>query len=183
MDRISVFLHWIMILLFTSRWGHKWGVGGGRLKSGRTCQRQFTVFYVNIPHGHGYSTCYYCSGGSRGRAGGGAYFQTVLMPDGSKKNFGDWPSPLSQSLDDRPPYLKLWIRHCIDHSRKYHNIPWALSLVSLGPKRNWKQCLHKILELPTKSVMVCYGIFWNGQLYSQQSPEFSCKPSPGELTW
>ena len=77
--------------------------GGGRLKSGRTCQRQFTVFYVNIPHGHGYSTCYYCSGGSRGRAGGGAYFQTVLMPDGSKKNFADWPSPLSQSLDDRPP--------------------------------------------------------------------------------
>ena len=54
--------------------------------------------------------------------GGGAYFQTVLMPDGSKKNFGDWPSPLSQSLDDRPPYLKLWIRHCIDHYRKYHNI-------------------------------------------------------------
>ena len=55
--------------------------------------------------------------------GGGGYFQTVLMPDGPKKNFGDWPSPSSQGLDDRPPYLKLWIRHCIDHSRKYHNIP------------------------------------------------------------
>ena len=115
--------------------------------------------------------------------GGGGYFQTVLMPDGPKKNFGDWPSPSSQGLDDRPPYLKLWIRHCIDHSRKYHNIPWALSLVSLGPKKNWKQCLYKILEWPTKSIMVCYGIFWNSQLYSQQSPEFSCKPSPGELTW
>ena len=36
---------------------------------------------------------------------------------------------------------------------------------------------------PTKSIMVCYGIFWNGQLYSQQSLEFSCKPSLGELTW
>ena len=31
--------------------------------------------------------------------------------------------------------------------------------------------------------MVCYGIFWNGQLYSQQSLEFFCKPSLGELTW
>ena len=168
--------------LLLSRWGHKWGE---RLKSGWTYKRQFTVFYVNNSHGHGYLPCYYWGGGSRGgaRGRGGGYFQTVLMPDGPKKNFGDWPSPSSQGLDDRPPYLKLWIRHCIDHSRKYHNIPWALSLVSLGPKKNWKQCLYKILEWPTKSIMVCYGIFWNSQLYSQQSPEFSCKPSPGELTW
>ena len=30
-------------------------------------------------------------------------------------------------------------------------------------KRNWKQCLCKILGWQTKSVMVCYGIFWGGQ--------------------
>ena len=28
----------------------------------------------------------------------------------------------------------------------------------LPPKRNWRQCLCKILEWPTNSVMVCYGI-------------------------
>ena len=40
--------------------------------------------------------------------------------------------------------------------------------VSLGailtPKRNWRQCLCKILEWPTKSIMVCYDIFCSGQL-------------------
>ena len=57
----------------------------------------------------------------------------------------------------------------------YHNtLCWSLqnfaeelSLVSLGslngPKRNWKQCLCKILEWPTKSIMVCYDIFCSGQ--------------------
>ena len=52
---------------------------------------------------------------------------------------------------------------------------------------NWPQDKLKTMLMqtlgPTKSIMVCYGIFWNGQLYSQQSPEFSCKPSLGELTW
>ena len=32
-----------------------------------------------------------------------------------------------------------------------------------GPKRNWRQCLCKILGWQTKSIMVCYGIFWSGQ--------------------
>ena len=57
----------------------------------------------------------------------------------------------------------------------YHNtLCWSLqhfaeelSLVSLGslngPKRNWKQCLCKIFEWPTKSIMVCYDIFCSGQ--------------------
>ena len=31
-------------------------------------------------------------------------------------------------------------------------------------KRNWRQCLCKILEWQTKSIMVCYGIFCSGQL-------------------
>ena len=33
----------------------------------------------------------------------------------------------------------------------------------LTPKRNWKQCLCKIWGSQTKSIMVCYGIFWSGQ--------------------
>ena len=33
----------------------------------------------------------------------------------------------------------------------------------LTPKRNWRQCLCKILEWPTKSITVCYGIFCSGQ--------------------
>ena len=41
-------------------------------------------------------------------------------------------------------------------------------LVSLGailtPKRNWRQCLCKILGWQTKSIMVCYDIFCSGQL-------------------
>ena len=44
----------------------------------------------------------------------------------------------------------------------YHN---ALCLSPQnGPKRNWKQCLCKILGWETKSIMVCYGIFGSGQL-------------------
>ena len=39
--------------------------------------------------------------------------------------------------------------------------------VSLGailtPKRNWRQCLGKTLGRQTKSIMVCYSIFWSGQ--------------------
>ena len=42
--------------------------------------------------------------------------QTEAAPEGPKKFF--WrpgPPPLSQGLDDwvLPPYLKVWIRHCI----------------------------------------------------------------------
>ena len=33
----------------------------------------------------------------------------------------------------------------------------------LTPKRNWRQCLCKILGWETKSIMVCYSIFWSGQ--------------------
>ena len=57
----------------------------------------------------------------------------------------------------------------------YHNAPrlppqhFAQALFSfslwaiLTPKRNWRQCLCKILEWQTKSIIVCYGIFWSGQ--------------------
>ena len=34
----------------------------------------------------------------------------------------------------------------------------------LTPKRNWRQCLCNILEWPTKSIMVCQGIFWSAKL-------------------
>ena len=48
------------------------------------------------------------------------------------------------------------------------NFAYALFSVSLGavltPKRNWRQWLSKILGWQTKSIMVCYGIFWSGQL-------------------
>ena len=33
----------------------------------------------------------------------------------------------------------------------------------LTPKRNWRQCLCKILGWQTKSITVCYRIFWSGQ--------------------
>ena len=70
----------------------------------------------------------------------------------------------------------------IDHSRTtitYHNalclspqnFAYALSSVSLGailtPKRNWRQCVCKILGWQTKSIMVCFGIFWSGQFKSR----------------
>ena len=65
----------------------------------------------------------------------------------------------------------------IDHSRKYHNIPscsllvtskFCISIVfsfSWGhfPNRNWRQCLWKIWDWQTKSIIGCYGIFWSGQ--------------------
>ena len=37
-------------------------------------------------------------------------------------------------------------------------------------------CHWKILEFPTKSIMVCYGIFWSGQLQSKHKA--STKVSP-----
>ena len=33
----------------------------------------------------------------------------------------------------------------------------------LTPKRNWRQCLSKIVGYQTKNIMVFYGIFWSGQ--------------------
>ena len=33
----------------------------------------------------------------------------------------------------------------------------------ISPKRNWRQCVCKILGWQTKSIMVCYGTFWSGQ--------------------
>ena len=47
------------------------------------------------------------------------------------------------------------------------NFAQALFSVSLGailtPERNWRQCLCKIWGSQTKSIIVCYGIFWSGQ--------------------
>ena len=65
----------------------------------------------------------------------------------------------------------------IDYYRKYHNIPWN------GPKRNWKQCLCKILGWQTKSIMVCYDIFCSGQLDRPDSPmaQFKTATIPCQL--
>ena len=72
----------------------------------------------------------------------------------------------------------------IDHSRNtvtYHNAlclspqNFAEALSSVwpgsqnGPKGNWKQCLCKLLGRQTKSIMVCYGIFWSVQLFIMSS--------------
>ena len=47
-------------------------------------------------------------------------FRPNWDPKGQKNSLADRvPSPLSQGLDDRvlpPPYLKVWIRHCIINS-------------------------------------------------------------------
>ena len=59
-----------------------------------------------------------------GRSRGGAWEaqapllfldQTGAAPEGPKKFFWRPGPPLSQGLDDwvLPPYLKVWIRHCI----------------------------------------------------------------------
>ena len=94
--------------LLLSRWGHKWGE---RLKSGWTYKRQFTVFYVNNSHGHGYLPCYYWGGGSRGGArgrGGGLFSDRTDARRAEKKLWrlalplisgSGWPTPLSQALD------------------------------------------------------------------------------------
>ena len=46
----------------------------------------------------------------------------------------------------------------------YWNIVFSFSWGHLSPKRNWRHCLCKILGWQAKSIMVCYGIFWSGQL-------------------
>ena len=53
----------------------------------------------------------------------------------------------------------------------------------LTPKRNWKQCLCKILGWQTKSIMLCYGIFCSGQLHRPDSPmaQFKTATTPGQL--
>ena len=49
------------------------------------------------------------------------------------------------------------------------NLKRELLSVSLGailtPKRNWRQCLSKILGWQTKRIMLCYDIFWSGQFF------------------
>ena len=72
----------------------------------------------------------YNSGRSRGEAWEAqapSYFQTKLRlrPKGQKNFFGDWDPPLSHSLDDRvpPPYLKVWIPHCIIIQVLYSPLP------------------------------------------------------------
>ena len=53
--------------------------------------------------------------------------------------------------------------------QNFWNFAKALFSVSLGailtPKRNWRKCSCKILGWQTKSIMICYGIFWSGQLW------------------
>ena len=59
----------------------------------------------------------------------------------------------------------LWSKHFATMVTWRHT---SLSSVSLGatltPEGNWRQCLCKILEWQSKSIMVCYGIFCSGQL-------------------
>ena len=58
------------------------------------------------------------SGGSREGAWGGQvpapyFFFSKMRPEGPKKFIFETgaPPPLSQCLDDHPPYLMVWIRH------------------------------------------------------------------------
>ena len=51
-------------------------------------------------------------------------------------------------------------------SKFYISIVFSFSWELNGLRRNWKQCLCNILGWQTKSIMVCYGIFWSGQLPS-----------------
>ena len=66
------------------------------------------------------------------------------------------------------------------------NFAWALFSVSLGatstPKRNWRQCLRKILGWQTNSIMVCYGSFCSGQLNSRYCNTLHCLLC-GTHTW
>ena len=62
-----------------------------------------------------------------------------------------------------------------------------LSSFSLGailtPKRNWRQCLCKILEWPTKSITVCYGIFCSGQFVERCTGIAHVKGSNPVIAW
>ena len=72
------------------------------------------------------------------------------------------------------------VRDCNWPLWKIHHIPkcslfvtptvcWSIFFIFIGailtPKRNRRQCLWKILGWRKKSIMVCYGIFWSGQLF------------------
>ena len=72
--------------------------------------------------------------------------------------------------------------HCtvIDHSRKYQ-FKISVSLGSEnGPKRNWKQCLCKILGWQTENIMVCYGISGvvNYEVARGVANPQTCRPGP-----
>ena len=49
------------------------------------------------------------------------------------------------------------------HPKILHKHCLQFLLGPFSPKRNWRQCVCKILGWQTKSIMVCYGIFWCGQ--------------------
>ena len=51
------------------------------------------------------------------------------------------------------------------------SIVFSVSWAFWTPKRNWRQCLCKILGWQAKSIMACYGIFWSGQ--QKTSPLFA----------
>ena len=50
------------------------------------------------------------------------------------------PPPLSQGLDDRalPPYLQVWIHHCLPCSYFVHFRPWYRALLFLLTHSSWK---------------------------------------------
>ena len=99
----------------------------------------------------------------RGRTSAHKVQMTLALP------FKKWPQSLilaSHKAETKP----------IDHSRKYYNyhnalclslqnFALALSSVSLkghfNSQEKLKQCLCKILGWQTKSIMVCYVIFWS----------------------
>ena len=49
------------------------------------------------------------------------------------------------------------------HPKILHKHCLQFLLGPFSPKRNWRQCVRKILGWQTKSIMVCYGTFWSGQ--------------------
>ena len=107
---------------------------------------------------------FYSSGGSRRgvrgaqpplifRPNGGPNGRNFFFWGGAKFFFWDRPPPISQGLDDRsPPYLKVWIRHCIFMQIKLIFIWKVLHLASF-----WKwECLE----------------FGNGQLCIEKGGKF-----------
>ena len=59
----------------------------------------------------------------------------------------------------------LWSKHFATMVTWRHTLLSSVSLgATLTPEGNWTQCLCKLLEWQSKSIMVCYVIFCSGQL-------------------
>ena len=58
-------------------------------------------------------------------------------------------------------YFRSFQRH--RRARELTSSVLQFLLGPFSPKRNWRQCVCKILGWQTKSIMVCYGTFWSRQ--------------------